>query len=433
MKFGHRPQNWFAALVLLGLFGSNAAEAAPTDAFGASSATVGRAGGVVADVSPADAVLLNPARLSFAQNVDAVLDLTVSDDQFKIDDQDAGLDTFVGLRVAVAGRIPLGSLSDRLFLGLTAMFPTSGLYVIENPVPSSPRVIQRDATVRHVEVAAAAAIRLWRTLAVGAGMTLGPHATGLVNIDFAHENANQTLINIDYNVAPIVSLAMDPVPDLSLGFTWRGANRTHYAVPANVLVSDQIGGIHARLSGVNFGDPDRFTIGAAYDFSDLAPTPLARFKARLELGLEHYRKDISSVSNVELLDVNDQVLTQSERLPFDFHDTWHLATSLDWMPLDTLTVMLGYAWQTTPVPAQRGLLNLLDASHSTVSAGITAWLPEQWLSSPRQVGFSTAAMVGIYQRREMEKYDVLPGYTGYPNITFDGFDFSWHLSVYLNF
>ena len=410
------------------------AKSGPLDAFGVSASAAARAGSGAADASPADAALLNPARIASTQTVELSAGIVVSEDGFKINGKDASLDRYVGFNLGVAARVPLGSLNDRLFVGLVAHFPTEGLYDVSNALPDEPRILFRDANDRHFELASAAAVRLWRTLAVGTGFTLMHDVQGNVSIDFrADNNAHTTDVRVNYNFAPVLGITASPIEGLEVGFVWRGSHRTSLNIPVDVIVSEQIGAIHTSVKGVAFGEPDRFSLGASYDFSSLTDNALSRFKGRIEFGYDHYRDDVASISSVTLFDDAGGVLDTSDERPFKFDDAWYIAASLDWMPFDALTVTAGYAWHTTPVPAQRGILNILDASHHTVSFGLAGWLPETWLSSPRQIGFSTAATFNIFQKREMEKHEILVGHYGYPGITFEGFDCSWHFTLHLNF
>ncbi len=420
-------------LLMLLCVGGPEAKAGIADIYGSSAIMAARGGGS-ADALPADAALLNPARLAAVQNIDFLAGITVAKPNLRIQERDAGIGTYVGYTIGMGARLPLGSLDDRLFLGIHVHLPHDGLYDLQASLPDAPRPLFHDAHTRHFDFAFGAAVRIWRSLAIGAGFTLLPDVEGTVSIDFRNNSdAHSTDVRVNYNFAPTLGISYNPWQGLWLGFSWRGAHRTSLHIPVDVVVSDQIGAVYTSVSGVAFGEPDRFLFGVAYDFAHLSETPLTRFTARAEFGYEHYRQDVASTSSVTLYDDRGNVLDVSEAQPLDFHDSWHIATSLDWKPLDELTVTAGYAWQTTPVPAQRSVLNILDASRHTVSIGVTGWLPRRWLSSPREVGFSTAALFSVYQRREMEKYEMLNGNYGYPGISFDGSFWSWHFSLHLHF
>ena len=410
------------------------AQAGIAETYGASSVIAGRAGAGAADAPSTDAAGLNPALLSLVERVDFAFGINVAEDALQINDKDADLDTYIGYNIGVAARVPLGSFDDRFFVGLKLHLPQNGLYDLQTALPDHPRILFHDAHVRHFDLAFGIGLRLWRSLAIGAGFTLLPDVDGTVSIDFRNgSDAHATDVSVGYNFAPTLGLYASPLPGIHLGFSWRGAHRTSLHIPVDVVVSDQIGAIHTAVTGVAFGEPDRFLFGLSYDFSHLAANPLTRFTARAEFGYEHYREDVASVSCVTLYDDAGNVLDVSEARAFQFGDSWHIAASLDWQPLDAFTMTAGYAWQTTPVPTQRDVLNILDASRHTLSLGLTGWLPRAWLSVPRQIGLSTSAMLSVYQRREMEKYALLNGNYGYPGITFDGISFSWHCALLLSF
>lgn len=412
------------------------ANAAPGDAFGLDAASTAHAMAVTASASPVAAAASNPARLIDAKGIETSIGLAVAAPKLEVNRESADLDTYVGFQFGSAAALPLGPYRNRLYFGVGIHLPTDSLYDVQVTPQAQPVIIHAGSDVRRFDLNASLAVRIWERIAIGAGFSIMPDAYANVNIDFANQNSDSAAhIVVDYQFAPSVGVYAEPIQGLHLGFSYRGAARMTIDVPARILVSNSIGLIHVGFKGRAFLEPHQFNFGVRYDFSNLVEWDLARFALDLEFDYQYYKDPMAFAAQVELYDDNGEVLDSNEIEFKAFHHGWRLATALTWMPLDEIQLALGYAFEKSPVPAQRVVFNILDSNRNQLAFGGEFWLPQTWLSwvSPLEIGFATGCKFDIYTTREMEKYEFLPGNPGFPSMRFEGYTFAWHGDLIFRF
>ena len=423
------------AMALPAVVYSTDIQASPRDAFGLDAPNVARAMAVTAAAPPVSAASVNPALLinMSPDSIEMMANLVVSDDSLKINRADAGLDTYVGYQLELAAALPLGEWRDRLFVGATAHLPHAGLYQTHTPTIEEP-IVYRDGTdARHFSVDAGLAVRIWHRIALGAGFHLTPTTEGNAHISFAnHKESSSTNIKVKSRFAPIVGIYAEPIDHLHLGVVYRAATRFSMDIIADIFINDAIGYIHTQLKSYAFIEPHSLSFGARYDFSELAPDPLARFAVNLDVEWMHYDSPIATTSQVWLYDDGGEIINDPDEQYDSFEEAFSVRTALDWMPLDELTVSVGYGFWKTPIPVQRRSFNVLDASFHEIAFGASYWLPPNTLNS-FDLGFSMAMKADVFQKREMEKYEYLPDNPGFPHITFEGNAYTCHFGVMMRF
>ena len=409
------------------------AQAAPRDAFGLDAESAAQAMAVAAGAAPLSAAATNPAKLIDTRNIETSLGIAVADHGFKINRNTADLDTYVGYQFGVATQIPLGKYRDRLYFGANLHLPNDGLYEVDNTTAQTPIIYGFGADARRFTLDAALAVRIWERIAVGIGFHLIPDVTADVNIDFTQsEDASSSNVKVDYRFAPIVGIYAEPIDGLHLGFFYRAAARLSLEVPARVSVNSAMADINVRLLGYAYTEPHTIALGVRYDFSHLTSQDIQRFAAELDIEYRHYTYPLAQSAKVTIYDDNGEVIDESKTPYMEFHDAWAIRAALSWHPIDEITVFAGYAFQKSPIPAQRNVFNVLDSDFNRIAFGTTLWLPENWLGS-FGLGFSTSAQFDIYATRDMEKYEFLHGNPGFPSIRFEGFRFAWHADILLRF
>jgi len=408
-------------------------QASPVEVFGLDAPSTARAMAVTADGDATGAAATNPARLIAARGFETSLGAVVSADALRVDKQESGLPTYVGYQLGVAFAVPIASMTDRVFLGVTAHFPHGNLFTLENPANETPRVLFEGSHSRRMALSAALGVRIWGDIGLGVGFSLLPDVSGRVSIDFTDRaSLNSTQVDVSYNFSPTVGLYARVTDGLRLGLSYRAAHRSSLDVPVDVVIGDGVGAIRTSVSGYAFGEPHALSFGAAYDFSSLSTCDLCRFSARVETQWRRYDARAASASRVTLYDEAGNVLETGLVLDYDLSDSWRVAGSFDWQPIEGLTGSIGYGYQTSPVGAQRGVLNVLDAGHHDITFGLSYWLGPEVLAVPR-LGVATSARVRLYETRAMEKYEWLPNRPGFPAIFFGGESFSWHFTLMLRF
>lgn len=409
------------------------AQAAPRDAFGLDAESSAQAMAVAAGASPCSAASSNPAKLIDTQNIEASVGITVADHDFKINRENAALDTYIGYQIGLAAQIPLGKFKDRLYVGTNIHLPNDGLYEVNNSMAQTPMIYGFGSDARRFSLDAALAVRIWERISAGIGFHLIPDVIADVNIDFTQsQDASSSDVKVDYKLSPIVGIYAEPITGLHLGLFYRAAARLSLNVPARVSVSNSIADINVSLLGYAYAEPHTIALGIRYDFSHLTTQNLKHFAAEIDFEYRHYSYPIAQSAKVTLYDNDGGILDESKTPYAEFDDAWAIRTALAWMPLDEITVFLGYAFQKSPIPAQRNVFNVLDSDFNRLAFGTALWLPAQWLGS-FEIGFSTSAQFDFYAARDMEKYEFLHGNPGFPSIRFEGFRFSWHAAFLFRF
>ena len=423
------------AMALAAMGYSTEIQASPQNAFGLDAPNTARAMTSASSAPAISAASTNPALLInlVPDSIEMMANLTVSSDNLKINGADAGLDTYVGYQLELAAPLPLGSLRDRLFVGASAHLPNGGLYHTHTPTIEEPIIYRYGTDARHFSVDAALAVRIWERIAIGAGFHLAPTTEGTANINFAnHKESSSTDIKVATKFAPIIGIYAEPVQNLHLGLVYRGSSKFSMDIMADIFINDAIGYIHTRLKSYAFIDPHALSFGIRYDFSSIAPNPLARFAISTDFEWIHYDSPMATSSQIWLYDDGGEIINDPDTEYDSFDEGFSYRIALDWLPLDELTVSIGYGFWKTPVPAQRKVFNVLDSSFSEIAFGAGYWLPKNTLGS-FDLGFATAAKVDIFQKREMEKYEYLPNNPGFPYITYQGNAFTWHFAIMMRF
>ena len=411
------------------------AHATPKNVFGLDAPNTARAMTVTASAPPTAAAATNPALLiqMAPDSIELTTDFMVADDKIKINGKNAGLDSYLAWQVALAAAIPLGSLRDRLFAGVNMHLPNDGLYHTHTPTIGEPVVFDFGTESRHLSLDAALGIRIWERIAVGIGFHLVPTTQGQANISFANQKeSSSTDVKVQSQFAPIVGLYAEPVSGLHLGLSYHGAIRFEMEILADIFINDSIGSIHTKIKSASFTEPHALAFGVRYDFSELVSEKLARVAANLDFEWMHYDKPITTSSQIWLYDDGGSAVNSPENNHAKFQEGFSLRTAIDWMPLDELTVSLGYAFWKTPIPAQRGAFNVLDSNRHNLAFGAVYWLPDALMGS-FDMGFATAMKFDFLQKRQMEKFEYLPGNPGFPYIELSGMNFVCHFSLMMRF
>ena len=368
------------------------ADATPKNAYGLDAPSTARAMAVTASALPTSAAATNPALLihTAPDSIEFAADFMLADDQIKINGQNAELSRYLAWQIAVAAALPLGSLRDRLFVGVNLHIPNEGLYHTHTPTIEEPVVFEFGTESRHLNLDAALAFRIWERISVGAGFHLVPSTQGGANVSFANQKeSSSTDVKVDRQFAPIVGLYAEPVTGLHLGLSYHGAIRFEMEILADIYINESIGSIHTQINSASFTEPHALALGIRYDFSEIASHQLARFAANLDFEWMHYDKPVATSSQVWLYDDGGTAVNEPEHNYAEFEEGFSVRTALDWKPLDELSVSMGYGFWKTPLPAQRGAFNVLDSNRHHFAFGAIYWIPEDLMGS-FDMGFATA-------------------------------------------
>lgn len=418
-------QKRHAWLVVAVLMFSVRAQANPLDTFGYTSADIAMGGGVTALAGSYDACYYNPAGLALLDGFDVGLGVQVFRPFLKssINRLDASTGVIEPRQVSrgstgtlfdlgIASPIPLGKGLDRhLFWGIQAAFPGSTLYAVrERPVQEAyfPFMEERN---RRLVLNGALAGR-WKWLMVGVGVSLLPNVYGRVDVDFTREGrANQTEVDVKMNLSPNVGALVEPIPGLTVGLTWRGANRTHLSIPVNAVLSDKIAAIRLKVLAYDYSTPHQIALGLAYQKPG--------YRVAADVTYSMYRDFRQSAPSVLLYSssADDKVIKETLVPDANFRNSWAVRLGGEWRPVAALALRAGFGWVQSPVPAQTGVTNFLDGDRYMGSIGLgfdAASVGGPPLSVDLHMQY--AWMVG--HRDAKTVFD--PGNPGYPSVASEG-------------
>lgn len=350
----------------------------PLDMFGATSANIAMGGGATGLAGSYDACWYNPAGLGQLDGFDLGIGTLIYRPFLKatthaqdgtgrlVPTTSAHADTTRALMdLGLASPIPLGQKHKRLlFWGLHVAFPIGSIYAVrERPVQEAYFPFLEDRN-RRLVLNAALALR-WKWAMLGAGLSMLPDVIGRVDVDFTQgSQANQALVDVNMSLAPTVGAMVEPLPGLTIGFTWRGANRTYIEIPVTAVLSDKIAAVRVKVLAHDYSTPHQLALGAAYRTD--------RFTVAGDVTYSLYRDFQQSAPRVILYSSGTDGRIVKETRPPDarFADTFAVRVGGEYRPLRALAIRAGFGWVQSPVPAQTGITNLLDGDRFTGSLGL---------------------------------------------------------------
>ncbi len=365
-------------VLVAAMLAARASWANPMETFGYTSRAIGMGGGATASAASYESCFYNPAGLGMLVGPEAGVGVLVYRPFLTahIHQQDPATGALVPvdqkrsdnagvlLDVGFGTPIPLGDGLERvLFFGFNLVVPGTTLYAVrERPATEATFPFLEDRN-RRLVLNAAVAIRPWKPLMIGAGFSLLPDVFGDVKVDFTQAGTeNATSVDVAMHLSPNVGILAEPMPGLTLGLTWRGANRTYLSIPVHVKLSQQYAAINVEVTAYDYSTPHELAFGIAWHDD--------RWSVAGDFTYSFYRQFHQSAPAVQMYDATGNV-TQNSAVPDpDFHDAMAVRLGAEWKATDALAVRLGFGWVQSPVPAQTGDTNLLDGDRYTVAGGV---------------------------------------------------------------
>lgn len=369
--------------------------AGSAETYGHDVRSMGKANAVLADDSGPAAPFVNPAALARVRT--PMLNVSFQLSIPTVDIVAVRAPTDPALSPALPSPVPGSALgfatplqlvvADRVFVGITAYFPSLVAVRARAFDPARPSFYVYDAATEHYEVFAGAALRIVDELSVGAGVRVGAGQGGSTRIALDLVRGRFVRQDIDTSQrtvpAPVIGVLIGPlgVPDarLRLAFVYREASSFDVTLPASLDVA----GLDVALlldiqNRANFS-PRMWNGGVSLDLWGFvhasadaqfaqwseAPSPFLRVRNDLSgAGLD--RLGLGNALDVPAAG-EDRVLSPG------FVDTWNLRTGVETRLADErLSLRAGYGWRPTPVPDQTSGTNIVDNSTHTLACGAGA-------------------------------------------------------------
>lgn len=370
----------------------------PAEVFGFGSRNAARGGAVAATIDDFAAGYYNPAGLGFSTGKHLSVGALASMSNLHINDERSEISEPFGFTFGVTLPAPLGGpLANRFVIGF-------GMYALPGTVaqiiarlPDEPFYPYYDNRTQRVVILPALAARLTDELSIGVASNFLATLNGRVT---ASEGATRALeARVDEQIPSIARLNAGvrwqplTVPHLSLALAYRQSFSIPFATVAQTRVA---------------GEPINLDIAAVGQYTPTQVTAAAAWRSeRAEIGLDVTWGNWSAYPGpfVQVKSELPLVGPLAGQLPeVPFSDTVGVRVGGEVLIDSERTVALrgGYAFETSPVPAQQtGVTNLLDGYKNTVSTGLGLRLPRAL--DGREVRFDLHVQAQLVADRTMSK------------------------------
>ncbi len=398
-----------------------AVKANPADAYGlgARAPALGSAYAAVADDSAAG--YYNPAGL--AQSPDLRIDIGYQFARPRLLVSGAEQSLMDSRGLAVGAVLPGEILGVRLAFGATLFLPDQQVTRIRVLSFDTPRLQLYDNRAQRLYMAANLAIRIWRGLYIGGGLTFMSRSQGVVYLrgrvalsdpenSFLESSTDVNLLAVRY---PQVGLLFQVTSQLALALVYRHKFLLEieqgFHITADIGEADQEPVVpNAKLQelarSVDLFQPWQLVAGASARFFSRL---LISFDLTFSRWSEQPAPAATFTLNLDIGSLNDLVKLP-QQVPYPaagFHDTLMPALGIEWRALDrafgerlALDLRAGYRYEPSPVPEQFGESSLGDADRHIFSFG--AGLELRRLSQAWQKPLSLdifAALAHLPERR----------------------------------
>lgn len=382
------------------------AAANPLDMFGFGARSTSLAGAVTATVSDVSSSYYNPAGAAQLRGVRAELGYFSANPHLRTDDRDNDVDLAHGVVGGVAAPGRIFGLPFAFALGVH--LPDDHLSQVRALPQSTPRWELYSVRLQRLYLAASVALSPVRWLRLGAGLAFMASTRGGISIEgrlsAINAASSQLTHTVDADLTSVRYLQLGAQVDLPAGFhlgaTYRDEFKLDTALTATLRGQIVVGslrdpsaltipGLYALqaqtltafqprqvTTGVGW-TTERWTLGVDVTWSQWSryENPTASLDVQLELRIP---PGLGAIRQPE-------VPQPTLREPTRFHDTVTPRLGVEYRaPVGPHTVAFraGYSYDPTPVPAQAGVTNFVDADRHTAALGVGmalrhlgAWLP----------------------------------------------------------
>lgn len=339
------------------------AHASPVELFGFGSRHAATAGAGAAAVDDFAAVYYNPAGLAAGAGRHATIGGLAAVSNLAIEDERIGLSDPVGAVVGVTAPAPLGGpLEGRIRLGIGLYLLPGKIAQITARFPDEPFFPYYQGRHERIVILPGVGVRITDRVQVGAAVNV---LAGLDGAIVASEGSTRALeARVDEKVPTIArviaGVAVQVTPALRLGATFRQRFEVAFATIADTEVAGEPIDLDLRASG-QF-TPHQLVVGAAY----------RQGGARGELDVTYARWSSYPGPFVAVNSALPLVGPLAGALPdVPFRDTVTVRLGGELATSDALTLRGGYAFETSPIPAEQpGVTNLMDGPKHTIATGV---------------------------------------------------------------
>lgn len=414
------------AAVILGICSSSALANGAAETYGHDVRSQGKGNAVVADDSGPAAAFVNPAALArlkspalhvgFSLAVPTVA--VVLDTPLGVDDPlvPANPAPVAGITVGLAGPLAL-VVDDRVYLGLTAYFPSVALVRGRSYDPARPSFYLYDSYTEHFEVFGAVAFRLtdWASLGIGTRVGAGQGGDMTLVLDPVRGRfTRQELDTSQFSVlSPLAGLLLGPLGVSNLkgriALVVRDRSSFDVTLPASLTISGIDVGLVLDVVTLSNFSPRTWTTGVTLEIFQAVNVSVDVQYAQWSEAPSPFLRVSNNISGagLERLGFSDALdapaAGQQRVLSPGFVDTINVRTGFEASLFKGLLLLrAGYGHRPTPVPDQTSGSNIVDNSVHVVSVGggVVFGLP---LVAAQQFQINGSYQAQILEPRETAK------------------------------
>jgi len=347
------------------LLAPGVAHANVADLFGLGAAASGRAGAVAATVDDWAAAHYDPAGLAFGKGYRVSLGVQATASRLSINDVDKPVTEPIGITAGAAFPAPLrGPLAGKVSLGIALyLLPTGVLRVIAR-LPSEPFFPYYDNRSQRLIALPAVAVRVRRDLALGVGFNFLAGVGGGVRTADGSTRALEPRVDEEVfsSVKINAGVRWNPARAWSAALVYRQA----FSVPFRAATENHVAGdrIDLAIDAEGLYTPHTVVAGLGWRSGHVT--------AGLDLswaGWSLYDGPFVHVtSRIPFVGPLDGKLPVTE-----FKDAWGARAGVDVSALDRarlgFVVRGGLGVETSPVPEQIGVTNMMDGTKVNLALG----------------------------------------------------------------
>lgn len=377
-----RASTSLAALATL-LLVPSLAHATPPDTYGFGARARALGGAVTADVSDSSASYHNPAGLAASEGVQLSVGYVNLHPFLEIDGERSSVERFGTLEVGMVAPVKVGNVVTAFGLGL--MLPDQRLARTRSTIVTRPRWEMYDTRSQRIFLAANLAIRPVEWLTIGAGIAFQAPSELTLDIrgDLALDDpeANSRLehqfkgdlTSIRY---PAAGFQIEATDWLSFGLSYRGqytlANRIVALADVRVMRIATLEFLLDTYSTSLFG-PQQASLSFAF-------RPIPDLRVGLEVTWYDWSAHPSLIPTEEIVLGLDPPIVEvpgniggRSAIPLGLRDTFVPRIGVEYTAVRTsaieLDLRVGYYYEKSPFPVQRGVANFVDGDEHTTSIG----------------------------------------------------------------
>lgn len=402
------------------------AHAGPTETYGFFSRSTALGGAVSADATDASANFYNPAGLAAARGLSFDVGYVRADPHLSINGQDTDVDPVHGLVFGLVAPGKIGPLPFAFGVGLH--LPDDRIFRVRSLDQSQPRWELYDNTPQRIYLSANVAIEPLPWLQLGGGFTFLASTSASLSItgglEIADVESSRMRHEVDASLQsvryPEVGIRVTPTKRLRLAAVYRGEFQLDLNIDANVMLDAHALGLTVpflaliHTASVNAFLPRNVVVGASYDATDDftidADLTWVQWSA--------YKSPATGVDETVSLDAPPGFptsLVPTSPAPTiivapNFSDRIVPRVGVEWrLPLGArerghrLSLRAGYFYERSPVPAQSGVTNFVDADRHAFSAGLGVTLHALGALLPGDVRFDVHGQWSVLPQRVFEK------------------------------